>query len=284
MDRTVDRAAAEGWNPGLGDAAAFRAADPEGFLVAVEYGEPVASISVVRYGTTHGFLGFYIVRPDKRGRGIGWRLWQTGMARLDGRTVGLDGVVDQQENYRRSGFAFAWRNIRYTSRTVASPPNAEAPQQSAEAGNPVTSLSGPPDEGTFAALAALDRRHFGSDRDAFLRVWLTAPGHSTALARETPDGPVVGYGVARPCREGVKIGPLFSPTPSIAEALLRALAAGLPEGTLVTLDCPEPNREAAALGKAFGFEPVFETARMYRGPAPEIDLSGVYGITSFELG
>jgi hypothetical protein len=29
---------------------------------------------------------------------------------------------------------------------------------------------------------------------------------------------------------------------------------------------------------------MFETARMYRGPAPEIDTAKVFGITSFELG
>jgi hypothetical protein len=31
------------------------------------------------------------------------RIWKAGMARLSGRTVGLDGVVDQQANYRQSG-------------------------------------------------------------------------------------------------------------------------------------------------------------------------------------
>jgi len=29
---------------------------------------------------------------------------------------------------------------------------------------------------------------------------------------------------------------------------------------------------------------VFETARMYTGPAPAIDLARIYGITTFELG
>jgi hypothetical protein len=28
------------------------------------------------------------------------------------RTIGLDGVVDQQDNYRNSGFELAYRNIR----------------------------------------------------------------------------------------------------------------------------------------------------------------------------
>jgi GNAT superfamily N-acetyltransferase len=67
----VDWAAAEGWNPGLDDLAAFHAADPGGFLMRFDGDEPVSSISVVRYGDDFGFLGFYIVRPDWRGRGIG---------------------------------------------------------------------------------------------------------------------------------------------------------------------------------------------------------------------
>src|SRR5919202_3614666 len=112
LDIAVEWAAREGWNPGLGDAACFHAADPEGFLMEFRDGEPVATISVVRYGRDFAFLGFYIVRPDMRGRGYGYRLWHAGMARLEGRTVGLDGVIAQQDNYRRSGFRLAHRNIR----------------------------------------------------------------------------------------------------------------------------------------------------------------------------
>ena len=40
----VDWAAAEGWNPGLDDAAAFRSADPDGFLIATVDGEAVGGV------------------------------------------------------------------------------------------------------------------------------------------------------------------------------------------------------------------------------------------------
>ena len=119
IDLAVDWAAAEGWNPGLHDAGSFFAADPEGFLVGLLDGEPVATISAVRYGSGFGFVGFYIVRPSHRGQGYGLRLWNAAMQRLAGRTVGLDGVVAQQDNYRKSGFVLAHRNVRHAGRAPA---------------------------------------------------------------------------------------------------------------------------------------------------------------------
>jgi hypothetical protein len=39
-----------------------------------------------------------------------------------------------------------------------------------------------------------------------------------------------------------------------------------------------------ALAADLGLTRRFETARMYKGPAPEIPLERVFGITTFELG
>src|SRR6188472_1428900 len=86
----IDWAAAEGWNPGWHDAQCFRAADPDGFLVGLLGDEPIATISVVRYGTAFGFLGLYIVKPEHRGRGHGLALWEAGIAFLGKRAIGLD--------------------------------------------------------------------------------------------------------------------------------------------------------------------------------------------------
>ena len=74
LDLAVEWAAAEGWNPGLYDADSFYAADPTGFLIGLLNDEPIAVISVVKYGQAFGFLGFYIVRPEYRGQGYGEQL------------------------------------------------------------------------------------------------------------------------------------------------------------------------------------------------------------------
>lgn len=266
LDLAVEWAAAEGWNPGLNDASAFHAADPEGFLAGLWDGRPVASISVVRYPGDFGFLGFYIVAPEARGRGHGLALWQAGMARLAGCTVGLDGVVAQQEKYRRSGFAPAWRNVRFGGAPA---------MREADAGL-VDARTIPMDR-----LLRFDRTLFPAPRPAFLASWIALPG-TTALVRPGGDG-IIGFGVIRPCRVGMKIGPLYADGRATAEMLFGGLAAAAGDGP-VFLDVPEPNRDAVALAEAAGLTPQFETARMYAGSAPATDLRRLFGITSFELG
>jgi len=92
--------------------------DPQGFLIGQLDDDPVATISMVKYGQFFGFLGFYIVKPECRGKGYGMAIWQAGMHYLKGCNIGLDGVVDQQENYKKSGFKLAYRNIRYQGRDL----------------------------------------------------------------------------------------------------------------------------------------------------------------------
>ncbi len=116
----ADWAAAEGWNPGNGDAHCFATVDPAGFLIGELDGAPAATISCVNYDDRFSFLGFYIVRPELRGRGHGLRIWNAAVAHAGARTIGLDGVVAQQDNYKKSGFVLAYPNIRYGG-TVAAP-------------------------------------------------------------------------------------------------------------------------------------------------------------------
>lgn len=50
-------AATEGWNPAHGDVGPMLEGDPEGFFVGHLDGQPVASVSAVRYGKDYGFIG-----------------------------------------------------------------------------------------------------------------------------------------------------------------------------------------------------------------------------------
>jgi hypothetical protein len=58
---------------------------------------------VVRYDSSFGFLGFYIVKPEMRGRGYGYQIWQAGMERLEGCTVGLDVLLRSRRTIADQG-------------------------------------------------------------------------------------------------------------------------------------------------------------------------------------
>src|SRR5262245_43437365 len=263
----VDWAAGEGWNPGLADAACFNTVDSHGFLVGELDGAPAATISCLNYDSAFAFLGFYIVRRDLRGRGYGLRIWNAAIAHAGARTIGLDGVVAQQDNYRKSGFQLAYSNIRYGGSIGSlSAPSAD-----------IVPLTDVP----FATVEADDARVFPVPRTAFLRAWITARGYTgRALVR---DGTLAAWGVIRPCHRGHKIGPLVADDRAAAEAVLAALvyAAGADE---LFLDVPSVNRDALALAQGHGLAPVFETARMYTGAIRPLLLERVFGVTTFELG
>lgn len=264
VEQLVDWAAAEGWNPGLDDAAAFQATDPAGFIGAFVGGEMVAGISAVAYGATYGFIGLYISRGDMRGRGHGKAVWEAGMARLAGRTIGLDGVDEQFENYRLKGFAPAYRTIRFGGVFAGRRADHQEPS--------IVTPEVLPD------VMAFDRMVFPEAREAFLGRWL-APPHLACVA--TSAGAVTGYGVMRRCRVGWKIGPLFAEEDATAAALVQRLCSSA-DGE-VYIDVPVArDRFIDALTRS-GLRPGFETTRMYLGnplPLPP----ELFGVTTLELG
>ena len=223
---------------------------------------------MVKYGDAFGFLGFYIAKPEFRGKGYGIQVWNAGMSRLKGRNVGLDGVVEQQDNYKKSGFKLAYRNVRYQGRVE----DMNGPTQE------LVDLSSVP----FERVEAYDRPFFPEKRTSFLKSWIQQP-EGKALGVIQRDE-LAGYGVARKCRSGYKIGPLFVDSPEIAESLLHGLCHGLEPEESVFLDVPEVNAAAVNLAGRHQMEIVFETARMYTGPAPELPLDRLFGVTTFELG
>jgi GNAT superfamily N-acetyltransferase len=259
-------AEAEGWNPGIDDARRFLEADPGAFFATERGGEIVATVSCALYGDRYAFIGFYIVRPDLRGRGIGGSLFDRALERAAGRVVGLDGVLAQQGSYERWGFELAHRNVRWCARGGGDRPSGLAELDSVP----------------FEDVLRYDTGVFGSERARFLRAWTDRPpGRALACVR---DGELAGYGVLRDCRVGAKVGPLFADDDDVADALLTGLLAAMRPAGEVFIDMPEANRATARLRGARPMEPVFETARMYRGGRPPEDSRRVFGVTTFEFG
>jgi GNAT superfamily N-acetyltransferase len=298
LDELVEWAAAEGWNPGRHDAEAFWRTDPDGFVAVELDGALAAGGSIVSYGGLYGFMGFFIVRPDLRGRGIGRRLWHERKrllrARLQpGAPIGMDGVFAMQHFYAAGGFSMEHRELRFeaasdrpmaaqlpAARSSREPPaNAaclEAPQDSA---NPttVTRIGGD----LAGDAIAYDALHFPAPRADFMRRWLTQPDALPIAALDS--GAIAGIAVARPARTGMRIGPLFADSTRVAESLLMHIldeCAGAP----VHLDVPECNPAAIALAARFGMREIFGCAKMTLGAPPQLPWSRIFGVTSFELG
>ena len=269
VDFAIELATKEGWNPGLHDAEYFYRTDPDGFFIGLQGDDPIGCISAVSYGNGFGFIGLYIVIPERRGQGLGTILWQHAIRHLKNHNIGLDGVVQQQENYHNSGFTLAYRNIRYQGTGF---PKMAAPAEAVVRLHTVDT-----DE-----LAAYDSKFFGVARKQFLEGWMRMPdSHALAMMR---DRKVSGYGVIRRCRTGFKIGPLFADDEEIGETLLLQLTSDVAIGEPIFLDVPEINAAAVRLAEQYRMNKVFETARMYTGPPPQIEINGVFGVTTFELG
>lgn len=263
-------AATEGWNPGLADVAVAWTVDPDAFVAVRDRGELIAGGTIISYGGAFGFMGMFIVRADRRGSGLGRRLWYYRRDRLiarlrAGASIGMDGVFDMVPFYEQGGFRLAYRDLRMEG--IASGARHDS----------VRELSSIP----FAALEAYDRRHVASPRPDFLRAWIAQPGALGGVVLDRDR--VVGYGLLRPCRSGYKFGPVFAERIDVAERLVDDLMARVP-GHVVQLDVPEPNEAALSLASTRGLSETFGCARMYWGNAPTIPVGQTFGVTSFEFG
>src|SRR5436190_17472020 len=125
--QAVEWAAGEGWNPGVDDAERFLAADPEAFLATEDADAIAGTVSCALYGPAYAFIGFYIVRADLRGRGIGTELFDRALARAGDRAIGLDGVLEQQAVYASLSFEPAHRNERWRGTGGGQVPGALVP-------------------------------------------------------------------------------------------------------------------------------------------------------------
>ena len=252
LNLATEWAATEGWNPGLHDAPIFYQTDPQGFFVGKIDGNPVASISAVRYGLEYGFIGFYIVAPEYRDHGYGGHLILHARKHLEGfRSVGLDGVDAQQANYARHGAVYAHDNHRFEGHG----PGEVIPLPHGAKMLPLAEIP-------FELVLDYDRRHFPADRSGFMNAWINQPD-SLAL--------------------GILCS-LFADDSEAASALISELRQGLRVEEPFYMDVPAFNLHAMALAEQLGMKTAFHTARMYLGEAPVLPTSEIYGITSLELG
>ena len=268
VNMLLDWAAAEGWNPGLDDAAPFQAADPEGFLILRVDGQPAAAVSVVRHDADIAFLGLFICAPEFRGRGLGARVFAAGLSHAEGRSVGLDAVPAQVDRYAAMGFAASFSSRRWSG---------DVPQEWA------ARRSRSPDPAELMAMTTADQRAEGYRRDAFLSAyWTDAPGRRTLILSDR-SGEVQGWATVRRCRDGLKIGPLNARTPDDARSLIGDCAMAL-GASRVAIDIPSDAEPLWRMLERADFSPEFATTRMWKGTAPSRIPRFLNATATLELG
>ncbi|MCF8228830.1 MAG: GNAT family N-acetyltransferase [Bacteroidales bacterium] len=271
LQTLVKWAEKEGWNPGPNDAEVFWVTDPEGYYGFFLEDEMIGGGSIVSYDGDFGFMGFFIMKPEYRSRGIGRELWYLRRDKLisrlkPGAPIGMDGVVDMQPFYRKGGFELAFRDERHErmGETFDIDPHV----------SPIV-------EQDFESIVLYDKQGFGYYRPQFLKPWLNMPEAKTF--KYVKDNTLEGYAVMRKAGIGYKIGPLFADNAQTAEELYKACLNAFP-GEKVYLDIPMKNPEAVALAKKYKTAYSFECARMYYGNPPDVELNKIFGVTTFELG
>lgn len=272
--RLLNWAQTEGWNPGIEDANAFYLTDPSGFLGLKIDNDLACAMSLVKHTEKFGFLGLYICHPRFRGKGLGFTLWQAALNGFDDVTIGLDGVVEQQANYRKSGFQYAWKNRRFKALAKhllllqpEFPDNLHVQQ------------IGP---SLIKKVIEYDEKIGGYSRPLFLQNWFRETKSRLTLVA-THQNNVCGVVTIRQCIEDYKIGPLLADSANIAEALLQKAITKIGADRFY-IDVPETNAVANNMLKELQCETVFETARMYRGKAPTCQFEKLFGVATLELG
>ena len=267
----VSWAEKEGWNPGPFDAEVFWITDPDGFYGYYLNDELIAGGSIVSYNGEFGFMGFFIVKPEYRSKGIGRQLWlqrrNTLLAKLSPEAaIGMDGVLDMQAFYQKGGFEIAFRDERH-----------EKIGEAFDVDPNISNIG----EHDIENVIAYDTLRFGFARPQFIRPWLFLPDSRSFKYMENDE--LKGFIIIRKASVGYKVCPLFAENSHVAEELYKA---GLNSviGEPLYIDIPMCNREAVAMLKKYNTQYVFECARMYYRSQPNLNMSKVYGITTFELG
>ncbi|KAF8925993.1 hypothetical protein EDD21DRAFT_131854 [Dissophora ornata] len=307
----------EHWNPGSkGEDIldVFYKIDPQGFF----YGkilnketlreEIVSIVSGVRYGEDQAWVGFYIVSPNHRGHGYGIAsfhkaLEHVGHNRL---SVGLDGVMAQVENYKKSGFtSIAWQNERRngSARELVEVQERELADQILKGTVPgLVHLSDA--QVDLEQLPLIEQKYSGLKRPQFVKDWALFHTHHPEQHRfgvavlgeegQKNGKPVVlGYACVRPAESSYRVGPLYASTPEVAKQLLVKLAFEVVQAEKqkpyniplqFDVDIPNSNKEAAKLFDGLGWNDTFPSMRMWKGKVPEHDVNGVYAVSTLEVG
>ena len=237
-------------------------------LVAEEDGALAGTLLFWRWGRDYATLGLVIVDDARQGKGIGKRLMQTALARLEGSNVRLHATAAGQPLYEKLGFVATGHVEQHQCRALA--------QVSAIACGPQQRLrsAGAQDA---ALLTALDRQAHGQQRPLLITHLLDGAERFLVLEE---NGTAAGFACLRRFGHGYAIGPVVARHLANARLLVSELLSGL-AGEFVRIDTDR----AAGLGpwlNTLGLPEVDAPTTMVKGQPwqPESGGMQVFGLMS----
>ena len=282
IEKVTDWAKLEGFAPGFDDISIYKNTDKQGIWVGCLDNEPIGSIACVKYNSSYGFIGLFIVKKQFRNKGYGVKLWKHALNYLtDIDCIGLEAAPERLNDYQKWGFEKSSITNRWKLYGFSNLPKKNFYKDIYHNFRVV-----PGSEINSEAVLNYDSQREPSPRPHFLTDWLKN-SFGTVSALIDDNGMCHGFGRIRPCilknnEKGWRIGPLLADTPPLAEILIRELVKGLESEIL--LDCPGLNPYANYLLSNLGFQEISRTYRMYKGVQPPFPMNQVYGLACLELG
>jgi GNAT superfamily N-acetyltransferase len=247
---------ASGWNQTLADWRLLLSLGPGLFRVATQGTKVVASGGAVRYGDALAWICMILVDPERRGHGLGTRIFDEVLVRCEAevragrlRSVGLDATPAGRGIYTERGFVDGGELVR-----MRAEPSAQA-----------DSADGVPrlEAADLDAVLARDREVFGAERGRLLGWALAA---APDLARVMHDGDRVrAYCFGRHGDHSDHVGPVVAEDRQSALALVRACLS-LPRARALIVDARADPGWLEALAE-LGFREQRPFTRMYLGEA-----------------
>ncbi len=178
-------------------------------VVAIEDARVVGTVLVTPYKADCATINMVIVDEAMRGRGLGRTLMDAALRIAGDRPLRLVATAEGLPLYEKLGFRETGRVLQHQGVVgeVAAPPGIEAATAA-----------------DIDAIAALDRRAFGADREGLV-AYLAKAGEFAVLRR---DGRVSGFAALRVFGRGEVIGPVVAAGLDDAKALVAHFIAMRP--------------------------------------------------------
>jgi len=252
-----------GWNQREEDWRLLLGLNPGRFVAAVSHGRVIGTGGAACYGTALAWVCMILVDAAQRGRGVGTRLVEAVLERLDDmQTVGLDATRQGEGVYARLGFAESGRLFRMA---------VDRPRR----GHPRAVETQALGRDELDGVLELDREVFGADRGELLRWALEQAPEAARVAKDR--GAVEGYCLGRRGDHSHQIAPIVARRVAVARALV-ADALEAPRAGRVIVDAAVHHTDWLESLRGLGFREHRPLMRMYRGGArapgrPDLQLA-----------